>query len=75
MCRNAIIYQPGKEDGTKRGYLSKRTAEANRWHEKWFALYQNVLFYFESEQSARPAGIYMLEGCSCERAVVKLWLD
>uniref|UniRef100_A0A8C9GAF9 PH domain-containing protein n=1 Tax=Pavo cristatus TaxID=9049 RepID=A0A8C9GAF9_PAVCR len=48
---------------------------ANRWHEKWFALYQNVLFYFESEQSARPAGIYMLEGCSCERAVVKLWLD
>uniref|UniRef100_A0A8C9G4W6 Ras-specific guanine nucleotide-releasing factor 2 n=1 Tax=Pavo cristatus TaxID=9049 RepID=A0A8C9G4W6_PAVCR len=57
-----------RKEGTKRGYLSKRTAEANRWHEKWFALYQNVLFYFESEQSARPAGIYMLEGCSCERA-------
>lgn len=56
-----------RKEGTKRGYLSKRTAEANRWHEKWFALYQNVLFYFESEQSARPAGIYMLEGCSCER--------
>ncbi|XP_025891806.1 ras-specific guanine nucleotide-releasing factor 2 [Nothoprocta perdicaria] len=56
-----------RKEGTKRGYLSKKTAETNRWHEKWFALYQNVLFYFESEQSARPAGMYMLEGCSCER--------
>ncbi|PKU38431.1 ras-specific guanine nucleotide-releasing factor 2 isoform x2 [Limosa lapponica baueri] len=54
-------------EGTKRGYLSKKTAETNRWHEKWFALYQNVLFYFEGEQSARPAGMYMLEGCNCER--------
>ncbi|KAL4683971.1 hypothetical protein H8959_021665, partial [Pygathrix nigripes] len=40
---------------------------ASRWHEKWFALYQNVLFYFEGEQSCRPAGMYLLEGCSCER--------
>lgn len=56
-----------RKEGTKRGYLSKKTAETNRWHEKWFALYQNVLFYFEGEQSARPAGMYMLEGCNCER--------
>uniref|UniRef100_A0A8B9ETS5 Ras protein specific guanine nucleotide releasing factor 2 n=1 Tax=Anser cygnoides TaxID=8845 RepID=A0A8B9ETS5_ANSCY len=59
-----------RKEGTKRGYLSKKAAEASRWHDKWFALYQNVLFYFESEQSARPAGMYMLEGCSCERAPV-----
>ncbi|XP_065455201.1 ras-specific guanine nucleotide-releasing factor 2 isoform X6 [Chrysemys picta bellii] len=57
-----------RKEGTKRGYLSKKTTETSRWHEKWFALYQNVLFYFESEQSARPAGMYMLEGCNCERA-------
>uniref|UniRef100_A0A663F9U6 Ras protein specific guanine nucleotide releasing factor 2 n=1 Tax=Aquila chrysaetos chrysaetos TaxID=223781 RepID=A0A663F9U6_AQUCH len=56
-----------RKEGTKRGYLSKKTAETSRWHEKWFALYQNVLFYFEGEQSARPAGMYMLEGCNCER--------
>ncbi|XP_074787334.1 ras-specific guanine nucleotide-releasing factor 2 isoform X4 [Athene noctua] len=56
-----------RKEGTKRGYLSKKTAETNRWHEKWFALYQNVLFYFEGEQSSRPAGMYMLEGCNCER--------
>ncbi|KAF0034066.1 hypothetical protein F2P81_014132 [Scophthalmus maximus] len=57
-----------RKEGTKRGYLSKKTAENSRWHEKFFALYQNVLFYFENEQSARPAGIYLLEGCTCERA-------
>uniref|UniRef100_A0A7N8YQE3 Ras protein-specific guanine nucleotide-releasing factor 2b n=1 Tax=Mastacembelus armatus TaxID=205130 RepID=A0A7N8YQE3_9TELE len=57
-----------RKEGAKRGYLSKKTAENSRWHEKFFALYQNVLFYFENEQSARPAGIYLLEGCTCERA-------
>ncbi|KAM7147706.1 ras-specific guanine nucleotide-releasing factor 2 isoform 2-T2 [Molossus nigricans] len=57
-----------RKEGTKRGFLSKKAAEASRWHEKWFALYQNVLFYFEGEQSCRPAGMYLLEGCSCERA-------
>ncbi|XP_058512289.1 ras-specific guanine nucleotide-releasing factor 2 [Ochotona princeps] len=57
-----------RKEGTKRGFLSKKAAEASRWHEKWFALYQNLLFYFEGEQSGRPAGMYLLEGCSCERA-------
>ncbi|XP_047585922.1 ras-specific guanine nucleotide-releasing factor 2 isoform X3 [Lutra lutra] len=56
-----------RKEGTKRGFLSKKAADASRWHEKWFALYQNVLFYFEGEQSGRPAGMYLLEGCSCER--------
>ncbi|XP_067587245.1 ras-specific guanine nucleotide-releasing factor 2 isoform X5 [Pseudorca crassidens] len=58
-----------RKEGTKRGFLSKKATEASRWHEKWFALYQNVLFYFEGEQSCRPAGMYLLEGCSCERAL------
>uniref|UniRef100_A0A3Q2XHU0 Ras protein-specific guanine nucleotide-releasing factor 2b n=1 Tax=Hippocampus comes TaxID=109280 RepID=A0A3Q2XHU0_HIPCM len=57
-----------RKEGTKRGFLSKKTAENSRWHDKFFALYQNVLFYFDNEQSARPAGIYLLEGCTCERA-------
>ncbi|XP_069792537.1 ras-specific guanine nucleotide-releasing factor 2 isoform X1 [Narcine bancroftii] len=56
-----------RKEGTKRGYLSKKTAENNKWHDKWFALYQNVLFYFEHEQSSRPSGIYLIEGCTCER--------
>lgn len=56
-----------RKEGSKRGPLSKKTAENSRWSERFFALYQNVLFYFENEQSARPAGIYLLEGCTCER--------
>lgn len=56
-----------RKEGTKRGYLYKKTTENSRWHEKYFALYQNVLFYFENDQSARPSGIYLLEGSTCER--------
>ncbi|XP_031426427.1 ras-specific guanine nucleotide-releasing factor 2 isoform X2 [Clupea harengus] len=56
-----------RKEGTKRGYLCKKTTENSRWHEKYFALYQNVLFYFENDQSTRPSGIYLLEGCTCER--------
>uniref|UniRef100_A0A8C2IUI7 Ras protein-specific guanine nucleotide-releasing factor 2a n=1 Tax=Cyprinus carpio TaxID=7962 RepID=A0A8C2IUI7_CYPCA len=56
-----------RKKGIKRGYLSKKAAENNRWNEKYFALHQNVLFYFENEQSTRPSGIYLLEGCTCER--------
>ncbi|KAM9455345.1 ras-specific guanine nucleotide-releasing factor 2 isoform 2-T2 [Clarias gariepinus] len=57
-----------RKEGTKRGYLSKKAAENSRWNEKYFALYQNILFYFENEQSTRPTGIYLLEGSTCERA-------
>ncbi|XP_009303358.1 ras-specific guanine nucleotide-releasing factor 2-like isoform X2 [Danio rerio] len=56
-----------RKEGIKRGHLSKKAAENNRWNEKYFALYQNVLFYFENEQSTRPSGIYLLEGSTCER--------
>ncbi|XP_043564174.1 ras-specific guanine nucleotide-releasing factor 2 isoform X1 [Chiloscyllium plagiosum] len=56
-----------RKEGTKRGYLSKKTADNSKWQDKWFALYQNVLFYFENEQSSRPSGIYLIEGCTCER--------
>lgn len=57
-----------RKEGTKRGTLSKKTTENGRWADKFFALYQNVLFYFENDQSTRPSGIYLLEGCTCERA-------
>ncbi|TRY64707.1 hypothetical protein DNTS_026565 [Danionella cerebrum] len=56
-----------RKEGTKRGYLCKKATENNRWTEKFFALHQNVLFYFENEQSSRPSGMYLLEGSSCER--------
>nr|XP_028562317.1 ras-specific guanine nucleotide-releasing factor 1 [Podarcis muralis] len=57
-----------KKDGARRGYLSKRSSDNTKWHPKWFALLQNMLFYFESDSSSRPAGLYLLEGCVCDRA-------
>uniref|UniRef100_A0A8C8R6Q2 PH domain-containing protein n=1 Tax=Pelusios castaneus TaxID=367368 RepID=A0A8C8R6Q2_9SAUR len=57
-----------KRDGSRRGYLSKRSGDNPRWHSKWFALLQNMLFCFESDASARPSGLYLLEGSACERA-------
>ncbi|NWI82589.1 RGRF1 factor, partial [Dryoscopus gambensis] len=57
-----------KKDGARRGYLSKRSADNTKWHTKWFALLQNMLFYFETDSSSRPSGLYLLEGCVCDRA-------
>ncbi|XP_060116189.1 ras-specific guanine nucleotide-releasing factor 1 [Heteronotia binoei] len=57
-----------KKEGARRGYLSKRSSDNTKWHPKWFALLHNLLFYFESDSSSRPAGLYLLEGCLCDRA-------
>uniref|UniRef100_A0A8C1V3L7 Ras protein specific guanine nucleotide releasing factor 1 n=1 Tax=Cyprinus carpio TaxID=7962 RepID=A0A8C1V3L7_CYPCA len=57
-----------KKDGTRRGCLSKKSSDNTKWHTKWFALLQNMLFYFESESSSRPSGLYLLEGCVCDRS-------
>ncbi|XP_024912060.1 ras-specific guanine nucleotide-releasing factor 1 [Cynoglossus semilaevis] len=57
-----------KKDGTRRGCLSKKSSDNTKWHSKWFALLQNMLFYFENESSSRPSGLYLLEGCICDRA-------
>ncbi|XP_023697708.2 ras-specific guanine nucleotide-releasing factor 1-like [Paramormyrops kingsleyae] len=57
-----------KKDGTRRGCLSKKSSDNTKWHTKWFALLQNMLFYFENDSSSRPSGLYLLEGCVCDRA-------
>ncbi|XP_075287350.1 ras-specific guanine nucleotide-releasing factor 1 isoform X2 [Opisthocomus hoazin] len=57
-----------KKDGARRGYLSKRSSDNTKWHTRWFALLHNMLFYFESDSSSRPSGLYLLEGCVCDRA-------
>ncbi|XP_060779992.1 ras-specific guanine nucleotide-releasing factor 1 [Neoarius graeffei] len=58
-----------KKDGTRRGCLSKKSSDNTKWHSKWFALLQNMLFYFENESSSRPSGLYLLEGCVCDRSL------
>ncbi|GIY47983.1 hypothetical protein CEXT_187691 [Caerostris extrusa] len=47
-------------DSCKRGYLFKRTSDNNKWQLRWFVLYQNLLFYYENDQSTRPSGAIFL---------------
>ncbi|GLV41336.1 Inositol phosphatase interacting protein [Carabus blaptoides fortunei] len=56
-------------DHSLAGYLHKRTADSTKWQLRWFILYQNMLFYYDSEGCHRPSGIILLEGCYCERLI------
>ncbi|XP_044017222.1 ras-specific guanine nucleotide-releasing factor 2-like isoform X2 [Aphidius gifuensis] len=56
-------------DHSLAGYLHKRTADSAKWQLRWFVLYQNLLFYYESETFSRPSGIVLLEGCYCDRLI------
>ncbi|XP_053611778.1 ras-specific guanine nucleotide-releasing factor 2-like isoform X4 [Plodia interpunctella] len=49
------------------GYLHKKTSDSGKWQMRWCILYQNLLFYYESENSTRPTGVLLLEGSYCER--------
>ncbi|XP_041980689.1 ras-specific guanine nucleotide-releasing factor 1-like [Aricia agestis] len=54
-------------DHSQAGYLHKRTSDNSKWQLRWFILYQNLLFYYESENNTRPTGVLLLEGSYCER--------
>ena len=45
----------------------KNHENAGKWLQRWIALYQNFLFYFESEDSTKLSGVIYLEHCICER--------
>ncbi|XP_049871813.1 ras-specific guanine nucleotide-releasing factor 1-like [Pectinophora gossypiella] len=54
-------------DHSQAGYLHKRSSDNTKWQLRWFVLYQNLLFYYESENNTRPTGVLLLEGSYCER--------
>ncbi|XP_061719901.1 ras-specific guanine nucleotide-releasing factor 1-like [Cydia pomonella] len=54
-------------DHIQAGYLHKRSSDNTKWQLRWFVLYQNLLFYYESENNTRPTGVLLLEGSYCER--------
>ncbi|XP_038072295.1 ras-specific guanine nucleotide-releasing factor 2-like [Patiria miniata] len=56
-----------KTDHMIAGNLQKKSSDTVKWKQRFFALYQNLLFYFESDTSQRPLGWIFLEGCYCER--------
>ncbi|XP_059486241.1 ras-specific guanine nucleotide-releasing factor 2-like isoform X3 [Neocloeon triangulifer] len=56
-------------DHNMTGYLYKKTADSTKWQQRWFVLYQNLMFYYESDTCNRPSGVLLLEGCYCERLI------
>lgn len=52
---------------SKKSYLHKSDHKLKKLTHRWCCVYQNLLFYSESE-SAKPLGVILLEGCVC-RAV------
>jgi hypothetical protein len=58
-----------RAENTIHGYLHKKSADSGKWQGRWFALYQNLLFYYENDNSQRPSGVALLEGCYCERLI------
>ncbi|XP_015792676.1 ras-specific guanine nucleotide-releasing factor 2-like isoform X4 [Tetranychus urticae] len=56
-------------DNSKKGYLFKRTTEGSKWQLRWFVLYQNLFFYYDSESSGKPCGLIFLEGSYCSKAI------
>lgn len=66
-----LLYLSSKArvENTLSGTLWKRSADTGKWQQRWFALYQNLLFYYENDACPRPSGVALLEGCYCERVV------
>lgn len=52
---------------SKKSYLlHKSDPKLKRLTQRWCCVYQNMLFYFESESVTKPLGVVLLEGCVCK---------
>lgn len=67
-----LLYLASKArvESTLNGHLYKKSADTGKWQLRWFALYQNLLFYYENDTCPKPSGIALLEGCYCERVIM-----
>ena len=63
------LAQKAKKENCLCGYLFKKSNDTGKWQMRWFALYQNLLFYYDNESASRASGVCLLEGCFCERVV------
>ncbi|XP_060073203.1 ras-specific guanine nucleotide-releasing factor 2-like [Ylistrum balloti] len=68
---NQLLYLASKSrrENTIAGYLHKKSSDTGKWQLRYFILYQNLLFYFESETAGRPSGVALLEGSYCDRVL------
>lgn len=71
LNESQLLYLANKAraESTLNGYLHKKSADTGKWQLRYFALYQNLLFYYENDNTVRPSGVALLEGCYCERLV------
>lgn len=51
--------------GCKKAYLQKCDQKLKKLTPRWCCVYQNMMFYFESEGAAKPLEVVFLEGTSC----------
>lgn len=61
-----------KRENSMASYLYKRSSDTGKWQQRYFVLYQNLLFYFENDTATRPSGLALLEGSYCERVITPL---
>ncbi len=61
-------------DNKECGYLWRRTVETGfKWQApKWYALYQNLLFFYENVNSTKPLGLFLLESSFCHRLITNV---
>ncbi|XP_054288606.1 ras-specific guanine nucleotide-releasing factor 2-like [Macrosteles quadrilineatus] len=64
-----MLSERASYDHSVKGYLHKKTADSTKWQLRYFVLYQNILFYYDTESCSRPSGVILLEGCYCERLI------
>jgi len=61
------LSEKARTNGAITGVLMKKSGETRiqRWQRRYCCIYRNMLFYFESEHSAKPNGVVFLEHCTC----------
>ena len=60
------IAAKARVQSSKKSYLHKSDPKLKKLTQRWCCVFQNMLFYFESESVTKPLGVVMLEGCQCK---------
>lgn len=62
-----MLAAKARQENSLQGNLCKKSADTGKWRQRWFVLYKNLLFYYESDASTKLSGVAFLEGCHCEK--------
>ena len=63
------LVSKARRENSIASYLYKRSSDTGKWQQRFFVLYQNLLFYFENDTASRPSGVALLEGSYCDRLI------